>query len=138
MITCHLMWYYHTNHSFHHYRLKMKHFKKFQDTTEALAGNDTNQGILFCFYWSKFVWKWLQVEFLLIIAATAAVEGKMSKPLKKLMKKVIASDAQEELAVSDAKLGNVIKVMDKKLKVVFSTKKCFKKWLCNNFILFYL
>lgn len=62
----------------------------------------------------------------------------MSKPLKKLMKKVIASDAQEELAVSDAKLGNVIKVMDKKLKVVFSTKKCFKKWLCNNFILFYL
>lgn len=54
----------------------------------------------------------------------------MSKPLKKLMKKVIASDAQEELAVSDAKLGNVIKVMDKKLKVVFSTKKCFKKWLC--------
>lgn len=34
----------------------------------------------------------------------------MSKPLKKLMKKVIASDAQEELAVSDAKLGNVIKV----------------------------
>lgn len=43
----------------------------------------------------------------------------MSKPLKKLMKKVIASDAQEELAVSDAKLGNVIKVMDKKLKVVF-------------------
>lgn len=59
--------------------LKMKHFKKFQDTTEALA------------------------------AATATVEGKMSKPLKKLMKKVIASDAQEELAVSDAKLGNVIK-----------------------------
>lgn len=36
----------------------------------------------------------------------------MSKPLKKLMKKVIASDAQEELAVSDAKLGNVIKVLD--------------------------
>lgn len=45
-----------------------------------------------------------------IAAATATVEGKMSKPLKKLMKKVIASDAQEELAVSDAKLGNVIKV----------------------------
>lgn len=48
----------------------------------------------------------------LIAAATATVEGKMSKPLKKLMKKVIASDAQEELAVSDAKLGNVIKVLD--------------------------
>ncbi|XP_061189001.1 nucleolar protein 58-like [Saccostrea echinata] len=59
--------------------LKMKHFRKFQDTTEALA------------------------------AATAAVEGKMSKTLKKLMKKIIASDAQEELAVADAKLGNVIK-----------------------------
>lgn len=59
--------------------LKMKHFKKFQDTTEALA------------------------------AATAAVEGKMSKPLKKLLKKLVVKEAQEELAVSDAKLGNVIK-----------------------------
>lgn len=39
----------------------------------------------------------------------------MSKPLKKLMKKVIASDAQEELAVSDAKLGNVIKVWDQSI-----------------------
>ena len=75
---------------------------------------------------------------LLIIAATAAVEGKMSKPLKKLMKKVIASDAQEELAVSDAKLGNVIKVMDKEFKVVFSKKKFQKIVVSNNFILFYL
>ena len=43
-------------------------------------------------------------------AATAAVEGKMSKGLKKLLKKVYASDVQEQLAVADAKLGNVIKV----------------------------
>lgn len=56
--------------------------------------------------------KSLNLTFFRIAAATAAVEGKMSKPLKKLMKKVIASDAQEELAVSDAKLGNVIKVLD--------------------------
>merc|ERR1711997_492683 len=54
-------------------------YQKFEDTTEALS------------------------------AATAAVEGKMSKSLKKLLKKVIAEDAHEKLAVADAKLGNVIK-----------------------------
>lgn len=43
-------------------------------------------------------------------AATATVEGKMSKSLKSVMKKLVASDIQEELAVADAKLGNVIKV----------------------------
>ncbi|KAL3855412.1 hypothetical protein ACJMK2_014623 [Sinanodonta woodiana] len=59
--------------------VKLKHFKKFEDTTEALA------------------------------AATAAIEGKMSKSLRRLMKKVIAKEAHEELAVADAKLGNVIK-----------------------------
>jgi len=37
------------------------------------------------------------------------VEGKMSKGLKKLLKKVVAEDAHEQLAVADAKLGNVIK-----------------------------
>ncbi|ESO94640.1 hypothetical protein LOTGIDRAFT_144966 [Lottia gigantea] len=59
--------------------VKLKHFQKFGDMTEALS------------------------------AATAAVEGKMSKTLKKVMKKLVAADAQEELAVSDAKLGNIIK-----------------------------
>ena len=34
----------------------------------------------------------------------------MSKPLKKLLKKLVAQDIQEELAVADAKLGNIIKV----------------------------
>lgn len=43
-------------------------------------------------------------------AATAAVEGKMGKGLKKLLKKVFSSDIQEQLAVADAKLGSVIKV----------------------------
>merc|ERR1711981_352991 len=38
--------------------------------------------------------------------ATALVESKISKPLKKLLKKV---DASEELAVADAKLGQLIK-----------------------------
>ncbi|XP_063963216.1 nucleolar protein 58-like [Lytechinus pictus] len=59
--------------------LKLKQFEKFQDTTEALA------------------------------AATALVEGKLSKGLKKILKKVVAKDAQAELAVADAKLGNIIK-----------------------------
>ena len=58
--------------------VKLKQFQKFEDTTEALS------------------------------AATAAVEGKMSKSLKKLLKKVIAEDAHEKLAVADAKLGGSI------------------------------
>ena len=62
------------------FRVKLKHFAKFSDMTEALS------------------------------AATAAVEGKMSKRLKKVLKKVYASDVQDQLAVADAKLGNVIKV----------------------------
>ncbi|XP_028248978.1 nucleolar protein 58 isoform X2 [Parambassis ranga] len=59
--------------------VKLKHFEKFQDTTEALA------------------------------AATALVEGKIGKSLKKVLKKVVAKEAHEQLAISDAKLGGVIK-----------------------------
>jgi len=59
--------------------VKLKHFEKFQDTTEALA------------------------------AATAMTEGKMGKSLKKVLKKVVATEAHEQLAISDAKLGGVIK-----------------------------
>ena len=44
------------------------------------------------------------------LAATAAVEGKMSKGLKKVLKKVFVSEMQEQLAVADAKLGSAIKV----------------------------
>lgn len=62
------------------FSVKLKHFSKFTDMTDALS------------------------------AATAAVEGKMSKGLKKVLKKVFASDIQEQLAVADAKLGSVIKV----------------------------
>ncbi|KAJ8687593.1 hypothetical protein QAD02_023387 [Eretmocerus hayati] len=58
--------------------LKLKHFEKFADTTEALA------------------------------ATTAAVEGKLCKSLKKMLKKQCA-EVQEQLAVADAKLGNAIK-----------------------------
>jgi len=60
--------------------VKLRHFTKFSDMTEALS------------------------------AATAAVEGKMNRDLKKLLKKVFSSDVQEQLAVADAKLGSVIKV----------------------------
>ena len=55
--------------------LKLKTFDKFNDTTEALS------------------------------AATASVEGKMSKGLKKLLKKL---DVKDKLAVADAKLANAI------------------------------
>ena len=71
--------------------VKLKKFQKFEDTTEALA------------------------------ATTAAVEGKMSKSLKKMLKKIIAEDAHESLAVADAKLGNSIQdKMD--LNCVFDSK----------------
>uniref|UniRef100_A0A8C1K787 Nucleolar protein 58 n=1 Tax=Cyprinus carpio TaxID=7962 RepID=A0A8C1K787_CYPCA len=60
--------------------VKLKHFEKFQDTTEALA------------------------------AATAMVEGKLGKSLKKVLKKVVAKEAHEQLAITDVKLGGVIKV----------------------------
>lgn len=46
----------------------------------------------------------------LLPAATASVEGKMGKGLKKVLRKVFASDMTEQLAVADAKLGSVIKV----------------------------
>jgi len=59
--------------------VKLKHFEKFQDTTEALA------------------------------AATALVEGKIGKSLKKALKKVVAKEAHEQLAISDVKLGGIIK-----------------------------
>ncbi|XP_064389367.1 nucleolar protein 58-like [Halichondria panicea] len=59
--------------------VKLKHFSKFEDMTAALS------------------------------AATAAVEGKMGKGLKKMLKKVFSSDVQDTLAVADAKLGGVIK-----------------------------
>ena len=42
-------------------------------------------------------------------AATASVEGKMGRGLKKVLKKVYSSGIQDDLAVADAKLGSVIK-----------------------------
>lgn len=59
--------------------LKLKHFEKFKDTTEALA------------------------------ATTAAVEGKLTKSLKKLLKRQLTEGVEEQLLVSDAKLGSTIK-----------------------------
>jgi nucleolar protein 58 len=58
--------------------LQLQHFQKFDDTTMALA------------------------------AITGSVEGKIPKPLKKLLKK-ISDDAQDSLLVADAKLGSSIK-----------------------------
>lgn len=59
--------------------MKLKHFEKFVDTTEALA------------------------------ATTAAVEGKISKSLKKVLKNHIDKDLQDKLLVADAKLSSAIK-----------------------------
>ncbi|CAH1391198.1 unnamed protein product [Nezara viridula] len=58
--------------------LKLKHFEKFFDTTEALA------------------------------STTAAIEGKIGKTLKKALKKVF-KEAQEQILIADAKLGNAVK-----------------------------
>ncbi len=45
-----------------------------------------------------------------VSAATSAMEGKLGKPLKKFLKKCVATEAHEKLAVADAKLGSLIKV----------------------------
>lgn len=42
-------------------------------------------------------------------AATAAIEGKVSKTLKKTLKKLVDEDVQNQLLVADAKLGSAIK-----------------------------
>ena len=65
--------------------------------TDALAGTsvDLITGSLSCLFH--------------VVATTAAVEGKMSKGLRKLLKKVFASSAHDTLAVADSKLGNLIK-----------------------------
>lgn len=42
-------------------------------------------------------------------AANATVEGKVSKPLKKLLSKLVSSELQEELVVADSKLAVSIK-----------------------------
>jgi len=58
----------------------LKKFFKFEDTTDALA------------------------------SATACIEGKLSKGLKKfLQKNIVDKEIQDELAVSDAKVGQVVK-----------------------------
>lgn len=59
--------------------VKLKNFIKFEDTTEALA------------------------------ATTAAIEGKISKPLKKALKKYVCKEVQDQLLVGDAKLGAAIR-----------------------------
>ena len=64
---------------YYYFRVKLKHFKKFTDTTEALS------------------------------ATTAAIEGKLSKTLRKTLKSLFAEEAHEALAVADAKLGSAIK-----------------------------
>jgi nucleolar protein 58 len=60
-------------------RLQLQHFQKFDDTTVALS------------------------------AITGSIEGKIPKPLKKILKK-ISDDSEESLLVADSKLGSSIKV----------------------------
>ena len=59
--------------------VKLKHFQKFADTTEALANT------------------------------TAAVEGKLPKSLRKMLKSLYSEEVQDSLLVADAKLGQAIK-----------------------------
>ncbi|XP_054720039.1 nucleolar protein 58-like [Uloborus diversus] len=58
--------------------LMLKHFEKFQSMEDALE------------------------------SASATFKGKMSKKLKKVLKKLFVDEPQEELAVADAKLGTAI------------------------------
>lgn len=59
--------------------IKLEHFEKFKDATEALT------------------------------SVTSLVEGKLSKKLKKALKSIVASSPGETLGVADAKLGTAIK-----------------------------
>lgn len=59
--------------------LQLVSLEKFSDTVEALA------------------------------AAQSALEGKVGKKLKRMMKKLAKEELHEELAVADAKLGGAIK-----------------------------
>ena len=59
--------------------IELQHFEKFKDATEALT------------------------------AVTSLVEGKVSKKLKKALKKVVSTSPNDILGVADAKLGTVIK-----------------------------
>ena len=79
--------------------LKLTHFEKFEDTTQALA------------------------------AATATVEGKISKPLKKLLKQIVNPDAQEKLLVADSALAKAIKVDT----CIFRVNQLFSYVSFNNF-----
>jgi len=70
--------------------IKLKHFEKFENINEAVAGN-------------------LTVE-----------NDKVTKNLKRLVKKHILKDAEAELAVADAKLGKLLK-KEFDLNCVFNT-----------------
>ncbi|XP_033178020.1 nucleolar protein 58 isoform X5 [Bombus impatiens] len=72
--------------------VKLKHFEKFADTTEAL------------------------------VATTAAVEGKLCKSLKKILKKH-CNELQEQLAVADAKLDDLDKELNNKTVKVIGTRE---------------
>lgn len=67
-------------------------------------------------------------------AATATVEGKMSKSLKKVLKKIVAKDIHQELAVADAKLGGVIKVSSLTLATIsgFSESFAADRFCCRK------
>lgn len=56
----------------------------------------------------------------MLIAATALVEGKLGKSLKKVLKKIVAKEAHEQLAISDVKLGGVIKVSDTIIFILYT------------------
>ena len=65
----------------------------------------------------------------LLSAATAMVEGKIGKSLKKVLKKVVAKEAHEQLAISDLKLGGVIKV---RKQTKYNTVSIDLKIMCNT------
>lgn len=72
-----------------------------------------------------------------VSAATALVEGKIGKSLKKVLKKVVAKEAHEQLAISDAKLGGVIKVsIHKFVSLAFGTCVIHRACVTNGPLVF--
>lgn len=67
-----------------------------------------------------------------LIAATALVEGKLGKSLKKVLKKIVAKEAHEQLAISDVKLGGVIKVSDAMVLYILYVSLCVHTVAMNN------
>merc|ERR1711892_1064710 len=79
-------------------------FKEVSDVQSIFADPSSLGGVLQLKKFKKFTY---QVE--ATGAAVALTEGKIAKPLKKMLKKLAADEVQAQLAVADSKLGGIIR-----------------------------